>query len=259
MAQKHLPSWRRNLALPKARRTVKRTPECVYVRITAGRHAGAPLLGSYQGATEAEADAAMEADEAGLRERYNAIVAGLPTLSTIAGLLAAWERSADFGRTQESTRKNRGVLIKSISGTPLGKASASILRQPAATGVITKWRDSEAATRGPRAADARIEVLNAALNWHVRQGNITRNPAAGIPDVCVSDRSDLLWDGELQAKFKAHVKDEIARVWADWPPGPQTGRDIGKHKAFADETRLRVVTPTTTYANRGRKSGGPSR
>lgn len=222
MAQKHYPNWRRSLAAPKAHRTQRRMKNGQwFMRITAGRHAGAAVLFSCTGATKADCESQIADAADAINERYAAVKAGLPTLTTIAGLLDAWERSAEFEGKSLSTKQNRSILVASIKASPLGKASASILKQAGATGVITKWRDKEAAKRGLRAADSRIEILNAGLNWHVRQGNITRNPAAGIPDVYMGDRSDLLWETEHIEAFRAKVRAEIDRVWAKWPPGPR--------------------------------------
>lgn len=228
MAQRPFPNWRRKLALPKAHRTRKEVNGVVYLRVTAGRHKGAPVLGKYQGASQHEADLAMEADHQGLQERYQAVVDGLPTLTTIAGLLAAWERSAEFESKAASTKADRARVIASISATPLGKASSSILKQQAAPGVITKWRDKIAAKHGARSADIRIEVLNTALNWHVRQGNITKNPALGIADVYIGDRSDLIWEDHHVEAFLAHIKAEIDRVWRETEPGYQRYRSVAK-------------------------------
>lgn len=242
MAQKRLPSWRRLLALPKARCTKRLKNGVWYLRLTAGRHADAVVLGRYKGATLAEAEAAMEADAMGIQERYNAALHGLPDITTIAGLLNAWERSAEFEGKATSTKQERARVIASIAASQLGKASASFLKQPGATGAITKWRDKEAAARGPRAADYRIEVLNAALNWHVRQGNITKNPANGIADVALTDRSDLIWEPEHVEAYLAHIKAEIARVWAETRPGPHRYKQIRKLANARDALLLALNT-----------------
>lgn len=227
MAQKPYPNWRRSLAAPKAHRTQRRMKNGDwFMRITAGRHAGAAVLFTCTGASKADCENQIANAAGQINETYEAVKAGLPTLTTIAGLLDAWERSAEFEGKSESTKKGRSDHIASIKATPLGKASASILKQAGAAGVITKWRDGEAAKRGLRAADQRIEVLNAALNWHVRQGNIAKNPAAGIADVYLGDRSDVIWTDEQVKAFRAKVRSEIDRVWAKWPPGPRRYEQI---------------------------------
>jgi hypothetical protein len=207
--------------LPEAHCSRKYTHDTVYLRVTAGREKGAAVLGRYKGASLAEAENAMADDEDGLRERYDAAVSKRPTLTTIAGLLNAWERSAEFEGKSESTKRERSRLIKSISESPLGKASSSILKQPTATGAITKWRDKAAEKHGARSADARMEVINTALNWNVRQGNIAKNPAAGIADVYLGDRSDMIWEPAMVETFRQHIRDKIMDVWTTQKAGPK--------------------------------------
>lgn len=243
MAQKPYPNWRRSLAAPKAHRTQRRMKNGDwFMRITAGRHAGAAVLFTCAGATKVDCENQIADAADAINERYAAVKAGLPTLTTIAGLLDAWERSAEFEGKSQSTKQNRSLIIATIKTTPLGKAAASILKQAGATGVITKWRDNEAAKRGMRAADQRIEILNAALNWHVRQGNIARNPAAGIADVYLGDRSDLIWEAEHVATFRAYVKAEIDRIWLAHKPNRWRYRQIAKLANAYDTLTLALNT-----------------
>lgn len=221
MAKMRLLAWRRPLACPELYRTVKRTPNAVYVRLSVGRHAGAPVVGKYKGLSEADCDNQIADDEEGLRGRYKDVISGAQTLGTVAGLLAAWERSAEFEGKSASTKHERARILKSIVDSGMGAWRSADLKRQGATGVITKWRDKQALERGKRAADYRMEVLNAALSWHVRQGNIPRNPAAGIPDVSLSDRSDLIWEPAMVQAYRAHIKAEIARVWTEHRPGPR--------------------------------------
>lgn len=218
MPRKPQTNWRRTLALPEARLTRKYVKGVWYGYLTAGRHKGAPVLGRYQGASAADLDNAIADDEDALRERYNAIVKGMQSLATIGALLDGWERSAEFTAKAQSTQRERSRVIASIKSTALGKASASVLRAPNATGLITKWRDQMHIKHGARAADYRMEVLNAALNWHVRQGHIAKNPAAGIPDVCFSDRSDLIWEPAHVEAYRAYIRAEINRIWLSMKP-----------------------------------------
>lgn len=243
MAQRLYPNWRRSLAAPKAHRTQRRMKNGDwFMRITAGRHAGAGVLFSCTGATKVDCEQQIAEAAGEISERYEAVRAGLPTLETIAGLMDAWERSAEFERKATSTKQIRSPIVASIKVSPLGKSRASILKQAGATGVITKQRDKWAATHGLRGADYRLEVLNTALNWHVRQGNITRNPAAGIADVYQGDRSDLIWEPEHVATFRAHIRVEIARVWASQRPGPKRYASIRKLANAYDTLTLALNT-----------------
>ena len=57
MAQKPLPTWRRSLAAPKAHRTQRRMKNGDwYMRISAGRHAGAVKLFECTGMTKTECE-----------------------------------------------------------------------------------------------------------------------------------------------------------------------------------------------------------
>lgn len=193
-----------------------------FVCLRAGRYGGAPVLGKYVGASLAECDNLIADDAEGINERYYAALNGGKTLDTIGGLLATYESSDDFEATKSaSTKAAWSLAIASIKASALGKAKASILKQPAAPGVIAKWRDKEARERGPRAASYRLEVLTAALNWNLRQGNIAKNPAALVADTYRADRSDLIWEREHVEGFRAYVKTEIDRVWLSMRPGPK--------------------------------------
>ncbi len=205
------------MALPDARRTQKQSNGVWYVRLTLGRAKGAPVLGTYKAATLAECDRAIEADQDNLRERYNALVKGAPALDTVSGLFDAWERSSEFKAKAESTQRERARLLQRIKETALGKARTAALKATNATGIITKWRDTLVEKHGARTADACKDVLSAALSWHVRQGNLTRNAAIGIPDVYASDRSDLIWEPAHIEAYLAHIKAEIDRVWREEP------------------------------------------
>ena len=243
MAPKPFPTWRRALAAPKAHRTQRRMKNGDwYVRITAGRHAGAAVLFACTGPTRADCDDQI-ADAAGkINEAYEAVKAGLPTLETIAGLLTVWEKSAEFENKAPATKQERSRVIAAIKTSEFGKSRASLLKFAGATGAITKQRDQWAAKHGLRAADYRMEVINAALNWHVRQGNIARNPAAGIADVYMGDRSDLIWEPEHVAAFRAHIRSEIARIWAAQRPGPKRHASVAKLVNAYDTLTLALNT-----------------
>jgi integrase len=95
----------------------------------------------------------------------------------------------------------------------LGSLPTAGLASRLAIGHLTRWRDDQGEKRGPRAADARVQLLRRALAVMVKQGVAPANPAAGLMEVWTADRSALIWEPELVKKYLEHIKAEIWWVW----------------------------------------------
>lgn len=218
------------VALPGAHRTTRdKTGDGgrYYIRWTAWRGKGAPTIGTFSGATEAEAIAAERAGAEALAGAYRDARAPVANTRTVGGLLDLYERSAAFRKCADSTRRERSKVIKSMRADeippPPGKPGppAKLVDMPTpflaaqrAVGTLTRWRDAQAAKRGPRAADARVAVLRRALAVMVKEGNAPANPAAALEAVWQTDRSDLIWEPQHVAKFLAAVRKQIDHVWS---------------------------------------------
>ncbi|MBC7767370.1 MAG: hypothetical protein H7124_01140 [Phycisphaerales bacterium] len=217
------------MALPGAHRTVRdktRDGGAYYIRWTAWRGKGAPKIGAFKGATKHEAEQAERAGASELAGGYRDARTTAVSDATLADLLDLYQGSAEFKKCSASTKAERSRQIKLMredeippprgSTKPalkLGSLPTAGLASRLAIGHLTRWRDDQAATRGPRAADARVQVLRRALAVLVKQGVAPANPAAGLAEVWTADRSALIWEPELLKKYLEHIKAEIWRVW----------------------------------------------
>jgi integrase len=202
-----------NPELPGAHKTASdltRKGGAYYIRITAWRGAGAPVIGKYQGATRAEAEALALADAAQRAGRYAASFAHKADADTIAGVLEAFEQSAKFKGYAETTRAVWKSVMKSMRGSKLGELTISALKSDGATRALTRWRDKEAKARGDRAADMRMQILKRSLNWARGQGLVGANPALGIEEIYQGDRSDLIWEAEHVEAYVAEIAKQRA-------------------------------------------------
>lgn len=189
-----------------AHRTTREKVSAFYIRWTAWRGAGAPVIGSYRGATRADAEAAERADAAERAARYADAASGKSDTSTIAGVLEAFERSSDFTRgLSASTRAVWASAMKTMRANKLGAMQVRLLKSDGATRALTRWRDNEAKMRGDRAADLRMQILKRALNWAKLQNLVAANPALGIEEIYRSDRSDLIWEAEHIETYRAKI------------------------------------------------------
>lgn len=128
---------------------------------------------------------------------------------TVADLVVLYKASTDFGRLAPSTQKLYSGALNAVD-EHFGRLPVVALKSEKMAAVIRKWRD-EIADR-PRAADTRIEVLSAALQWCVRYGHISRNPAHGIEALHRSDRADLIWSPAELSRLVAAATPECARA-----------------------------------------------
>jgi integrase len=219
------------VALPGAHRTVRDKTAAgggYYIRWTAWRGKGAPVIGAFKGATRAAAESAERAGAGALAGSYSAARTHVIAGDAIAGLLDLYEQSAEFKKCSDSTKAERSRLIKQMRfdafpgppGSPpeakmmLGKLPTAGLAAPRMVGHLTRWRDTICAGRGPRAADARVQVLQRALNVMCAQGLAPANPAAKLAKVWSADRSDLIWDEETLPRFYAHIRKAIDAAFA---------------------------------------------
>ena len=231
----------RTIFLPGAHRTIKRKPDAVYVRYCAWR--GGPSIGNYVAATEDEAEAKATADAAQIAERYSAARSSAPSLDTVAGLIDAFERSTEFKRISESTKTEWSRIMADLRKDKIATMRTVALKAKRATAFFERWHGDIAAGRGPRAADYRLQVIRRVFAWNVKHGNIEKNPALGIAEASNSDRSDLIWEPAMLAKYRKHIADEIERVWLTVPPtNPFRPRMIMRLAAARDALTLILNT-----------------
>ncbi|MGE3303279.1 MAG: tyrosine-type recombinase/integrase [Hyphomonadaceae bacterium] len=182
-----------SIDLAGAHRIRRLYPKAVRLDFYAWRGKGAPRIGSYRAATEAEADALASADAVGLAARYGeakAAPAG-PSTRVFKGLVAAYRASPEFKSLAPSTRRVWGRWLDRIDDT-FGEATTRSMGEKGARKLILVWRDRYADQ--PRTADLAIQVLSRVLSWGVDREEIDHNRARGIAHLWEADWSDSIWE-----------------------------------------------------------------
>lgn len=209
------------LSLPGSHRTRRAKGGRCYIYWRAWRGSGAPLIGSYVGASWAEVEALERADHAGIAQRYGEARTRKIDTGTLDGILSHYETSGEFKRLSESKIREVVRIMKSMRGDTLkldrGQCTLELFPTAALAakrtrGIFKAWRDDVATTRGPQAADSRVEVLRRALNVAIADGEAEANPLAGLGKVAAPDRADLIWEPEHQALFFGWIDKERIRI-----------------------------------------------
>lgn len=134
---------------------------------------------------------------------------------TLAGLVAAYRASPEFGNRSASTLKEWARfldLIQTEDG-PLAIASLPVatLSDPRVRQHLLAWRDQWRAT--PRKADYAMQVLSAVLSWAVDRGTLAVNVLIGHKGLYASDRADQIWSHEEIGRFiEAAPSPEVAYI-----------------------------------------------
>lgn len=160
---------------------------------------GGPKIWQWTGPTTAEGRAAAVAAAAEIAARYAAALGPRPLKQDarlVAGVLDAWEASDDFRAVSDSTKSERRRVLKDMRDSEIGKLPTKLLSALTAPRTMKAWRAKVASERGPRAADYRMQVLSAALNWARVEGLVSANPTLGLKKLHFSDRSEITWTGD---------------------------------------------------------------
>ncbi|WP_135210398.1 hypothetical protein [Vitreimonas flagellata] len=252
-------------AMPGAFRTQKACASGFYIRITYGRERGAVVLGAYKAKTRAEAEQLERDDAADRALRYADARAGFADARTVAGIVERYIDSNEFKRCADSTQRSREqilreLLLDRVEGRGLGTMPTVALKSAKLIGSFERWRDAQAAQRGARAADQRVEYLRTAIYWGMKRGLAEKNPVAGLTKVWSTDRSELILEAQHVAKFLDWVKRQIDDVWANEPPcvtevvngkrylKKRDGRPRLNTKRIAQITRLAAARDTVLLA-----------
>lgn len=247
----------KRVALPGAHRTTRDKTAAggaYYIIWRAWREKGAPVIGSFKGATRTEAEQAELDGAEKLAGEYHAARAPGISNKTLAGLLDLYEMTSEFKKCSPSTKAERSRLIKQMRndkippapGEPdnnvtLGSFPAAALKAPRARAVLRRWRDHNAETRGPRAADQRVELLRRCLAVMVDQGDAPENPALKLGSVHVADRSDLILEPAHVAKYLALIRKKIDAIWyGTSAKHPQRARNLTPLFAARDALLLAI-------------------
>jgi len=128
---------------------------------------------------------------------------------TVGDLVALYKQSGDFARLAASTQKLYSSVLVAVEAH-FGKLAIVALKSERMPAQIRRWRD-EIADR-PRAADTRIEVLSALLQWAVRYSFVSKNAARGIEAIHRTNRSDIIWTEDELRRLAAAATPECARA-----------------------------------------------
>jgi hypothetical protein len=207
---RHSPSGKANMDLPGVHKVWSRTAAETWVwRWYAWRGKGAPKIWEWRGAAKSEGQRAALAAASAISAQY--AIAIVPKAdhdtSIVAGILDAWEASEEFRAVSDSTKRYRRGALKDMREGPIGQMPSKLLAAKGAPRTIKTWRAQEAAKRGPRAADFRIQILSRSLNWAIGEGLVSANPAAKMKPLHFSDRSDIIWEAtDIEALILAARK-----------------------------------------------------
>jgi hypothetical protein len=193
------------MRLPGAHRRTRERPGRFAIIWSAWRGKGAPGIAYITAPTKDEALALERAQEAQIAKAYADARAGMPTLDSVAGLLAAFEAHPEFLKLADSTRTLWSAAIRDMKRS-VGRMETIALRARGAAGAIRRWRDGEAKARGAKAADTRLAVLKRALNVCRSEGLVDVNPALGISSTYRSDRSALIWEAPEREAYAAEIR-----------------------------------------------------
>jgi len=216
-----LPHSRTRLNLPGAHRTRRAKRGRFYIHWRAWRGKGAPNIGTYVGATWAEAEALKRADEAGISRRFGEARENKIDTGTLDGVLTYYEGAGEFKKLSASKRREVERVMKSMrtDAIKLERGECKLRDFPTkalgakrSRAIFKAWRDAVAEARGPQAADSRVETLRRALNVAMSDGVTDANPLAGLSKVANPDRADLIWEVEHQAAYFGWIAKERIRI-----------------------------------------------
>lgn len=130
---------------------------------------------------------------------------------TMAALVRDFRRSEEWKKLAQSTRRNWTLILDRIEDR-WGPVPLTIWSDPRMVTKVIVWRDEAAET--PRAADNRITVLRALLEWARLRGRVVVNVATGIPQLYGGgDRADIIWTADDIERFGVlapqHVMDGL--------------------------------------------------
>jgi integrase len=147
---------------------------------------------------------------------YNAAVADrkAPRNDTLAGLVTLYKSKPEYLNLRDSTKKQWSRWLDKISrdeeDSDIGGIPIRLLDDKAVRAALMDWRDAFAAH--PRAADYGVQVLSRVLSFGVERGVLNINRAAGIPHLYHADRSDMIWEPEAMAAFRAAAPPSVSQA-----------------------------------------------
>jgi integrase len=192
--------------LPGAHRNIRRRAGRVIAYWQAWR--GGPAIGKFEGATLADLERAERDGAPQLAEAYGAARRTEVPTDTLAGVVAAYKASPEYGRLAGSTLKQWNRWLDRIV-EDLGTFPILALKAKGARRAIIDWRNRFAAT--PRTADYAVQVIRRVLSWAVDNELAEKNPALGIDELYHSDRSGEIVEPDELAAVLSKVSPAVSR------------------------------------------------
>lgn len=233
--------------LPGAHRLVdRRARSRIVIRWYAYR--GGPLIARFEGATEAEAEAAERADAHAIAAAYaEARKPDIPR-GTVSALIADYKASIHWQGLRASTRTLWAPHLDTIDKV-FGPTSLKAIQQTGSRKLIRDWHAGMADR--PRTANIALTVLIRLLEHGVDIEEITRNPAKGLSKLDEGDgRAGIVWSADDMARVLAASPAPLQRaLQLAWLTGLRRGDLIGLTWGEVDEAAQMIRRPTL-------KSGG---
>ena len=137
-----------------------------------------------------------------------------PSKATLAGLVARYKASPEFGRLTDSTKAEWGRWLDRISvdatDKDIGGLTFRALDDRRVRADLLEWRDQWADR--PRSADYAIQVLSRVLAWGVDRGLLTINAIAGVAQLYRSDRADQIWTADEIERFRKIASVQVGQA-----------------------------------------------
>lgn len=171
---------------------------------------------------------------------------------TMAGLVAGYKKSAEYGRLRPVTQAQYAKLLDRVVDR-FGAMTVEELEAPKARADFLEWRDSMMAT--PRKADLCMTLLKLVLGWAEDRAMIKVNRARGAKRLAKRDRSGSIWTvGELDRLDEVASKELWWAVLLALHTGIRRGdlielkwADVGERTIdfVSSKTGKKVVVPIT--------------
>jgi integrase len=195
--------------LPGAHRVVRRKKSGkTYIYIYAWRGRDAPQIGSFSGASLAEAEAKERHGAADVAGAWSAVQKPLANPGFMSGLIADF-RAYEIPKMAASTQKVWRGHLDAIEDV-FGATSLRAMQRRGSRTLIKRWHEGMGAQA--RTANYRLTVLVRVLNWGVDEERLDRNPASAIARLDEGPgRAAITWTDDELKRLLLHCKPQVAR------------------------------------------------
>lgn len=225
----------------------------LYVYAWKGR--GAPMIGRYEGATREEAEAAKDADAAGLAGRYSEYVGkSEPDARFMSGLISMFKARVETREIElaESTKALWYRYMDEIADT-FGETSLRALQAKGARAVIRDWYIGLGKTPGK--AEVCLSIMSRLFTFAVDLELMDRNPVVGMKRAFSSpSRAGMTWTREqLEAVMTDCNEEQTRALELAWTSGLRRSDLATLLWSHIDFEAGVIIKPTIKGRRYGRK------